>query len=196
MNKVMKVLLPLVLVVVLLAASMPVFAAESPTTKAIDKVSVSSSTYNGKEQTPTVKVFDAEGNKISSKYYKVKVSGTPKDAGSYKVTVTAKAPYTGKKTAKFVIKKAMNPFTIKAGKTSFKQNKKKNQSTSIKVSGVKGGAKLGKWTSSTSKVYVKGSKLIIKKGFAGSATIAVASQATKNYKYTRKTIKIVVKKKK
>ena len=59
MNKVWKVLLPLVLVMALLTASLPAFAAESsPTTKAIGTVKVSAATYNGKKQTPTVKVYD------------------------------------------------------------------------------------------------------------------------------------------
>lgn len=195
MNKVWKVLLPFVLVMALLTASLPAFAAESsPTTKAIGKVRVSSATYNGKKQTPTVKVYDTTGARISSRYYKVKVTGTPKNAGTYKVTVTAKAPYTGKKTANFVIKKAKNPFTIKAGKTTFKRNRTKNQTTSIKVTGAKG-ARLGKWLSSSSKnVYVRGGKLIVKKGFHGRATISIATYATKNYKVTRKYIRITVKK--
>jgi len=194
MNKVWKVLLPFVLVMALLTASLPAFAAEpSPTTKAIGIVRVSSATYNGKKQTPTVKVYDTTGARISSKYYKVKVTGTPKNAGTYKVTVTAKAPYTGKKTANFVIKKAKNPFTIKAGKTTFKRNRTKNQTTSIKVTGRKG-AKLGKWLSSSSNVYVRGGKLIVKKGFYGRATISIATYATKNYKATRKYIRITVKK--
>ena len=194
MNKVWKVLLPLVLVMALLTASLPAFAAESsPTTKAIGIVKVASTTYNGKKQAPTVKVYDTEGKKISSNYYTVKVTGTPKNAGKYKVTVTAKAPYTGKKTATFVIKKAKNPFTIKVGKTTFKRNRTKNQTTSIKVTGAKG-AKLGKWLSTSPNVYVKGGKIVVRRGFSGRATISIATYATKNYKVTRKYIYITVKK--
>ena len=193
MNKVWKVLLPLVLVMALLTASLPAFAAASPTTKAIGTVKVSAATYNGKKQTPTVKVYDTTGARISSKYYKVKVAGTPKNAGTYKVTVTAKAPYTGKKTANFVIKKAKNPFTIKAGKTTFKRNRTKNQTTSIKVTGAKG-VKLGKWFSTSSNVYVKGGKIVVRKGFYGSAILSIATLSTANYKYTKKYIRITVKK--
>ena len=193
MNKVWKVLLPLVLVMALLTASLPAFAAESPTTKAIGKVKVASATYNGKKQAPTVKVYDTDGKKISSKYYKVKVTGIPKNAGKYKVTVTAKAPYTGKKTANFVIRKAKNPFTIKAGKTTFKRNRKKNQTTSIKVTGAKG-VKLGMWHSTSPNVYVKGGKIVVRKGFYGSAILSIASLSTANYKYTKKYIRITVKK--
>ena len=193
MNKVWKVLLPIVLVMALLTASLPAFAAASPTTKAIGIVTVSAKTYNGQKQAPRVKVYDTTGKRVASKYYRVTVAGTPKDAGTYKVTVTAKAPYTGKKTATFVIKKAKNPFTIKAGKTTFKRNRTKNQTTSIKVTGAKG-AKLGKWLSTSPNVYVRGGKLIVKKGFYGKATISIATYATKNYKATRKYIHITVKK--
>lgn len=193
MNKVWKVLLPLVLVMALLTACLPAFAAASPTTKAIGRVTVSAKTYTGKKLAPSVKVYDTTGARISSKYYKVKVTGTPKNAGKYKVTVTAKAPYTGKKTATFVIKKAKNPFTIKAGKTTFKRNRTKNQATSIRVYGAKG-AKLGKWLSTSPNVCVKGGKLVVRKGFYGSAIISRATLSTANYKYTRKYIRITVKK--
>lgn len=195
MNKVWKVLLPIVLVMALLIGTVPAFAAESPTTKAIGIVKVSAKTYTGKKLTPTVKVYDTTGKRVNAKYYKVKVTGTPKNAGTYKVTVTAKAPYTGKKTANFVIKKAKNPFTIKIGRTQFTQNKKKNQTTSIKVSGLKGKANLSRWSSTSPYVYVKGGKVIIRKGFKGSASLSIIAKATTNYKWTRKSVTILVKKK-
>lgn len=194
MNKVWKVLLPLVLVMALLTASLPAFAVSlSATAKAIGTVKVSAATYTGKKLTPTVKVYDTDGKRVNSKYYKVTVTGTPKNAGKYKVTVTGKAPYTGKKTATFVINKAKNPFTIKVGKSTFKRNRRKNQTTSIKVTGAKG-ASLGKWLSTNPNVYVKGGKLIVKKGFSGSATLTIVAKATENYKRTRKAIRIKVKK--
>lgn len=192
MNKVWKVLLPIVLVMALLTASLPAFAAESPTTKAIGRVTVSSKIYNGKKQAPTVKVYDTTGKRVAAKYYKVKVAGTPKDAGTYMVTVYGKAPYTGKKTAKYVIQRATNPFKIKVGKTTFKRNKNKNQTTSIKVTGVKGNAKVGKWSSTNPYVYVKGGKVIIVKGFYGQAILSIKVDLTKNYKAARKSIRITV----
>ena len=193
MNKVWKVLLPIVLVMALLTASLPAFAAESPTTRAIGIVTVSSKTYNGQKQAPRVKVYDTTGKRVASKYYRVTVAGTPKDAGTYRVTVTAKAPYTGKKTVTYVIRRASNPFTIKAGKTTFKRKSKK-QTTSIKLKNVKGNAKVGKWSSSSPNVYVKGGKIIVRKGFYGSATLSVKVYATKNYKGASKSIRISVKK--
>ena len=194
MNKVWKVLLPIVLVMALLTASLPAFAAESPTTRAIGIVTVSAKTYNGQKQAPRVKVYDTTGKRVASKYYRVTVAGTPKDAGTYRVTVTAKAPYTGKKTVTYVIRRAPNPFTIKAGKTTFRRNKYRSQTTSIKVVGVKENAKVGKWSSSSPNVYVKGGKIIVRKGFYGSATLSVKVYATKNYKGARKSIRISVKK--
>ena len=195
MNKVWKVLLPIVLVMALLIASLPAFAAEeSPTTKSIGVVTVSAKTYNGLKQAPRVKVYDSDGKRVSSKYYRVTVAGTPKDAGTYRVTVTAKAPYTGKKTVTYVIRRASNPFTIKAGKTTFRRNKYRSQTTSIKVTNVLENAKVGKWSSSSPNVYVKGGKIIVRKGFYGSATLSVKVYATKNYKGARKSIRISVKK--
>ena len=193
MNKVWKVLLPIVLVMALLTASLPAFAAESPTTRAIGIVTVSAKIYNGQKQAPRVKVYDTTGKRVASKYYRVTVAGTPKDAGTYRVTVTAKAPYTGKKTVTYVIRRASNPFTIKAGKTTFKRKSKK-QTTSIKLKNVKGNAKVGKWSSSSPNVYVKGGKIIVRKGFYGSATLSVKVYATKNYKGASKSIRISVKK--
>jgi hypothetical protein len=186
MNRIWKVLLPLVLVMALLTTAMPAFAAESPALIPIGNVKVSTAVYNKEEQPPTVKVYDADGKRISSDYYTVKVAGTPIDAGSYKVTVTAKKPYTGKKTVIYRIKKAKNPFVIETGKSSFRRNKKKDQSTWIKAVGVEEKAQLGPFVSSRSKVQISGGKLIIKRGFYGLARICIKSEATKNYKATRK----------
>jgi hypothetical protein len=178
----------------LLTASLPAFAAASPTTKAIGRVTVSSKIYNGKKQEPTVRVYDTTGKRVLSRYYTARVAGYPRDAGTYRVTVTAIAPYTGKKTVAYVIKRASNPFTIKVGKTTFRRNKYRSQTTSIKVIGVKENAKVGKWSSSSPNVYVKGGKIIVRKGFYGSATLSVKVYATKNYKGARKSIRISVKK--
>ena len=193
MNKLWKVLLPLMLVMVLLTASLPAFADElSPTTKAIGLVKASTTTYNGMVQFPTLKVYDTTGELISPEYYRVKVPGLPKNAGTYKITVTATAPYIGTKTAKFVIRKAYNPFTIKVGKSTFKRNVHRNQTTSIRVSGVKGNAKLGHWFSTSRNVYVKGGKVIVKKGIYGTAILSIKTRSTMNYKATKKNIAITI----
>lgn len=194
MNRIWKVLLPMVLVMALLIASVPAFAAESPTAKAIGKVKVSSVTYNGVKQSPSIKVYDTAGKRVSSKYYKVTLYGKRIHAGSYKVKITAKAPYTGTKTTKFVIKKAKNPFRIKVGKKTFIRNKNKTQSTSISITNTKASTQFTNWSSSSSKVYVKGGRVIIKKGYYGTATISITSKESPNHFRTSKLIRITVKK--
>ena len=193
MNRIWKVLLPMVLVMALLIASMPAFAAESPTAKAIAKVKVSSATYNGTKQSPSIKVYDTAGKRVSSKYYTVKLPSKRIGAGTYKIQITAKAPYTGTLKAKFVIKKAKNPFKIKVGKKTFTRNKKKTQSTSISLTKAYTSV-FTEWTTTSSKVLVKGGKLIIKKGYYGTVTVSIASKESPNHLKTRKAIKITVKK--
>jgi hypothetical protein len=46
--------------------------------------------YNEKEQKPEVTVLDEDGNVVPAVLYSVSFSGTPKDVGTYTVTVTAK----------------------------------------------------------------------------------------------------------
>lgn len=193
MNTLKKVLVPVLLIVALLVATLPAFAAESPETKIIANATVTEMTYNGKVKTPKVKVYDTDGKKVSSKYYTVEVDGTPKDAGKYALTITGKGNYTGTVKATLVIHKARNPFTLKAGKTSFTYNKKKTQTTTIKIVGRKESAKMNPWTTTKAKVYVKSGKIYVKKGFKGTAIISIKSRATKNYKPTTKTLKITVK---
>ena len=196
MNKLWKVLLPFVLVIALLAVSLPAFAAvKSVSAKPIGKVRVKKGqTTNGGVWIPSVQVYDIDGDRIPSEYYKVKVTGLSKNGGKYKVTVTAKPPYTGTKTVYVAANKPHNPFTIKVGKTNFTYNKKKNQTTSIRVSGVKGNAKLGNWYSNSRYVYVKGGKVIVKKGFSGTATLSITTYPTEGYKATKKSVTIKVKK--
>jgi hypothetical protein len=196
MNKFWKALVPFVLVLALLMGSVPAIAAESATTKAIAKVTIASSTYTGKQQTPKITVYDTDGNVVSSEYYSYKTYGSI-SAGKHKVVVTAKAPYTGKKTGYWYINKAKNPFTITVGKKTFTQNNEKNQTTWIKVSGVWGGSKvLGRWTTTTNNVYAYKGKVTVKKGFHGTATLSITSKEITNFKATKKSVTITVKEKK
>jgi hypothetical protein len=189
----MKVLLPMLLVMALLTATMPAFAAtSSPQTKIIGNVKIFSRWYDGTEKQPTVRVWDTDGNLVPAEGFDVKVNGTPINAGRYMVTITGKGQYTGAVTAVYKILKAYNPFKIKAGKTTFTYKKNKAQSTSISVSGLKENAKLGRWMSTSSKVRVIGNKLYIAKGFKGTAYISRKAGATANYRTTRKNLKISV----
>lgn len=72
----------------------------------IKKVALTKSkvTYNGKTQKPKVTVKDANGKTVSSKYYTVTYKGTPKNPGSYLVTVKFKTNYSGTKKLYYQIK--------------------------------------------------------------------------------------------
>lgn len=71
----------------------------------IAKVSSDASlTYNGKTRKPSVKVMDAKGSLLKNGTdYTVSVSSGSKNVGKYKVTITFKGKYSGKKSATFKV---------------------------------------------------------------------------------------------
>lgn len=79
------------------------------------KLSKTTFTYNGKEQKPKVTVT-YKGKKVKSENYTVKYSSGRKLPGTYKVTVTLKGKYTGKKTLKYKIE--LKAPTVKVSKTT------------------------------------------------------------------------------
>lgn len=82
--------------------------------------------YTGKVITPEVIAKDSKGKKISSKYYSVKYSKGRKAIGTYKVTVTFKGIYYGKKVLTFKINpKATTITTLKSNKNGFTVKYKK-----------------------------------------------------------------------
>lgn len=84
----------------------------------IKSVSLSKTTYsyNGKEIKPSVKLFNANGKKISSKYYTVKYSNN-KAIGTATVTITLNGRYSGTIKRTFTIKPAKpSGFKVKGGK--------------------------------------------------------------------------------
>ena len=87
--------------------------------KIISKVKLSTYTYtyNGKVKTPSVTVYDKNGNKMSSSAYSVSYPSGRKNLGAYTFKVTAKSGYSGSASATFIIKPAtMKKPTLKAGK--------------------------------------------------------------------------------
>ena len=90
------------------------------------KLSATSYTYNGKVKTPTVTVKDSAGNKLKKDTdYTIKYASGRKNAGTYKVTVTLKGKYSGKKTLTFKIKKVTSSkVTAKASKNVLAYNGK------------------------------------------------------------------------
>lgn len=76
--------------------------------------------YTGKVIKPEVVVKDSKDKKISSKYYSVKYSNGRKAIGTYKITVTFKGRYYGKKVLTFKINpKATTITTLKSNKNGF-----------------------------------------------------------------------------
>ena len=88
----------------------------------VQKISLSSTsfTYDGKSHKPSVTITDSKGNKLTKNVdYKLKCSSGRKAIGTYKVVVTFKGEYSGKKTLKFkVVPPIVKSVKATAGKGS------------------------------------------------------------------------------
>ena len=146
------------------------------------KLSATSYTYDGKVKKPAVTVKDAGGKKLKKGTdYKVSYSKGRKAIGTYKVTVTLKGNYSGKKVLNFKINPVKTKISkVTAGKKSLK----------IKV------AKKTKEVSgyeiqySTSKNFKSAKKVTIKKAKTTSAVIKKL-KAKKTYYLRIRTYKTV-----
>ena len=101
------------------------------TVKRISDVSLSKSSYsyNGKTQTPSVKVLDSSKKTISSSNYTITYSSGRKNVGKYTVTITFKGNYSGKKVLTYCINPAGTSLSsLTASSKGFKAKWKK-QST-------------------------------------------------------------------
>ncbi|MBQ9870401.1 MAG: family 16 glycosylhydrolase [Eubacterium sp.] len=155
-------------------------------------LSKTSFSATGKVQKPTVAVKDGK-TKLGASSYTVKYSNkNSKKVGTYKVTVTLKGNYSGKKTVSYRIVKAKNPLKVKAKKAtvSFAKLKKKNQT--LKVSQVIKTLKKGKGTMVYAKakgnakisINKKTGKITIKKGLKkGTYTVWIKVKAKGNANY-------------
>lgn len=78
-----------------------------------DKIVLSQTVYgySGKTKNPSVTVKDNFGNTVSSSYYTVTMPSGRMNVGTYTVKVAFKAPYSGTKTATFVINPIGTSFT-------------------------------------------------------------------------------------
>lgn len=126
-------------------------------------LSISSCTYNGKAQKPTVQVTDTNGKQISANDYSVSYQNNQKP-GKATVTVSLRNQYAGTMTSTFI---------IKPGKASLKKavnaKGKKIKATWRKESGVTGYEILY----ATNKKFTKGKKVIkISKASTSTKTIA------------------------
>ena len=94
-------------------------------------LSKTSYTYNGKVQKPTVTVKNAAGTKLTEgSSYTVSYASGCKTAGTYKVTVTLKGNYEGKKELTFKINPIdVSECTVTLSKTSYTYNGKVQKPT-------------------------------------------------------------------
>ncbi|MBQ9002930.1 MAG: hypothetical protein IJ087_13850, partial [Eggerthellaceae bacterium] len=176
---------------------------------AIDSVGLSKASFvfNGKTQKPTVASVSAGGVALAPGFYDVKYENAKsKNAGAYKVTVTAKGgAFTGSKTVSYRIAKAENKLAAKAKSTQKKPlSAKAAKATSFKaakyakVSNPAKGKLTYKKASGDKKIKVnaKTGKLTVPKGLAKKTykvKVKVVSAATTNYKPASKTITLYVK---
>lgn len=168
------------------------------------KLSKTSFTYNAKVQKPVVKVYNGS-TLLSEQYYEVTFSSGCKNAGTYKVTVKLKDPYSGQNTATFKIVKATNTLKVKqiAKTLSTKASTVKKKAVTFKLSKY---AKITKSigtvtyskTSGNKKITVnaKTGLITVKKGLKkGSYKIKVkiTAKGNTNYKSGSKTLTVTIK---
>ena len=100
------------------------------------RLSTTEYTYNGKTKKPSIKIYDKDGDKVSSKYYSVKYASGRKNVGKYKVTVKLKGKYSGSKKLYFTINPTGTEIDkISASKSSLKVyvEKKSKQVTGYQI---------------------------------------------------------------
>ncbi|SDW02068.1 Listeria/Bacterioides repeat-containing protein [Lachnospiraceae bacterium KHCPX20] len=166
--------------------------------------------YDGKTQTVSIKAVaatavDEKDTVVPQDAYTV-TGLTAIDAGTYRVTVTAKegAGYRGAAEVTYQIDKGVTSFKASAKKKTIKAKelKKKKQTTTVKVTGLSTGSskptyKLSKVTKGQKKkikVNKKTGKVTLKKGTKKcTIKVKVTSPANKNRKALTKTVTIKVK---
>ena len=121
------------------------------------KLSKSSYTYNGKKITPSVTIKDKKGKTLKKDVdYKISYASGRKEVGKYKVTITFKGNYSGKKTVYFKINpKGTSVSSVTAAKKSLKVKLKKQ---TTKTSGYQIQYSTSKKFSSAKTVTIKSNK--------------------------------------
>ena len=164
-------------------------------------------TYNAKVQKPTVTVINALILKEGVDYTLKWSSDSPKNAGTYTITVTGTGAYTGTEKVTFKINKAANPLKVKAKTVKVKFSKLKKKAQKLKVTKVVKFTKKGQGTLTYKKVKgnkkitinKKNGKVTIKKGLKkGTYKVKVKIQAKGNANYMASafktfTFKIIIK---
>lgn len=154
-------------------------------------LSYSEATYNTSAHQPAVKGLRlADGTVVDSGYF-VSYENNVEPGTAVVRVLGDELNCTGEALGVFRIGKAACAMYAKAAKSSFKKSKKKARKTTIKVY-----AKAGKVTykSNRKKVTVSAKgKVVIKKGFKGTATITVKDAGNSCYKAGSFKVKIKVK---
>ena len=160
-------------------------------------------TVGKKAQKPTVTVKDGK-TKLAASCYTVKYSNqNSKKVGTYKVTVTLKGNYSGKKEVSYKIVKGKNPLKVKGKKAAVSFNKLKKKKQTLKVTKVLKFAKKGKGTMVYAKakgngkisINKKTGLITVKKGLKkGTYTVVLKVKAKGNASYkASKVFKVKVK---
>lgn len=193
MNNFKKFVIPFVLVLALVVGTMTAFAADSPATLPTPDASnvslgYTSVVYTGAAKQPKVKIVDELGNTINPQYYEV-FYGNNVNAGTGKIIIMMKAPYSGMITKTFTITKATPKVTTSK---TYKASSLKKKAYSAKM--VKGGSKVVKVSGSSKLTVTKTGYVKVKKGTKkGTYKIKVKVYSSANYKAVTKTITIKVK---
>ena len=127
-------------------------------------------TYNAKIQKPTVTLSDGAVLKEGVDYTLKWSSVSPKNVGTYTVTITGIGAYTGTAKATFKINKAANPLAVKAKTVKVKFSAIKKKAQNLAVSKVITFSKKGQGTLSYAKV--SGNKKITINKKTGKVTVA------------------------
>ena len=127
-------------------------------------------TYNAKIQKPTVTLSDGAVLKEGVDYTLKWSSASPKNVGTYTVTITGIGAYTGTAKATFKINKAANPLAVKAKTVKVKFSAVKKKAQNLAVSKVITFSKKGQGTLSYAKV--SGNKKITINKKTGKVTVA------------------------
>ncbi len=147
--------------------------------------------YNGKTRKPTVKVKDSEGKTISSSDYTVSYPKNCKAVGIYKVTVTLKGNYSGKKTMTYkILPKTTSLKSVSGKKKSLyvKWNKNTTQTTGYQIQYTTKSSFKGN-NVSTITLKNKTTAQTIKK-LKAKKRYYVRVRTYKNVKYDGKTVKV------
>uniref|UniRef100_UPI00388F7CAC hypothetical protein n=1 Tax=Methanobrevibacter sp. TaxID=66852 RepID=UPI00388F7CAC len=164
-------------------------------------------TYNGKVQKPTVTLTNGAVLKEGVDYTLDWSAASPKNVGTYTVTVTGIGAYNGTTKATFKINKAANPLAVKAKTVNVKFSAVKKKAQTLAVSKVITFTKKGQGTltyakaSGNKKITInkKTGKVTVAKGLKkGTYKVKVKIKAAgnANYKasaYKTVTFKIVIK---